>query len=154
MLIPLGYAARNRLRAERYRQAEEKGYRFARYISSRAMVWPDLEIGDNCMIHDGAIVQPFARIGHNTIIRSGAHVSHHVSIGDHCFLAPRAALASSVVVGDFSVVGLNATVRDEVVLAPSTFLAAGAVVVRDTEAGGLYKGIPAVLERGMDVTPL
>jgi hypothetical protein len=46
MLVPLGgHRDRNELRASRYLAAKRKGYRFATYVSSRAIVWPDLQIG-------------------------------------------------------------------------------------------------------------
>ncbi len=134
-------------RIDRYLQAKAKGYGFATYVSSRAVVWPDLEIGENGIIFEGAIVQPFARIGVNTIIRSGCHISHHVTVADHCFLAPQACLAGSVHVGERCFIGVNATVRDGVRLGEGGFIAAGAVVTKDTEPDGLYMGTPARLSR-------
>ncbi len=143
MLLPLGPRRMNALRMERYGQAKAKRYRIASYVSSRAMTWPDLEVGENVIIFEGAIVQPFARIGADSIVRSGCHISHHVSIGEHCFLAPRACLGGGVTVGARSVIGLNATVRDGVAIAEGCFIAAGAVVTADTEPDGLYIGVPA-----------
>jgi sugar O-acyltransferase (sialic acid O-acetyltransferase NeuD family) len=141
--IPLGWRGMNGLRAGKMAEARSLGYGFVSYVSSRALVWRDLQIGENCMIHDGAIVQPFARIGDNSIIRSGALISHHAVIGDHCFIAAGAVIAGSVVVGERCVIGLNGTIRDGRKVAPRCFVGAGAVVVADTAENGVYIGVPA-----------
>jgi sugar O-acyltransferase (sialic acid O-acetyltransferase NeuD family) len=143
LLVPLGYRSVNRLRAERYRQGGEMGYRFISWVSSRASVWPDLKVGENCMVYEHAVIQPFAVIGDNVIVRSGAHVSHHVRLGDHSFVSAHAALGGGAAVGEYCFVGLNATVRDNVTIAPRCVIAAGAVVTADTEENGVYMGVPA-----------
>jgi sugar O-acyltransferase (sialic acid O-acetyltransferase NeuD family) len=143
MLLPLGWHGVNGLRMKRYLDAKSRGYTFPTYVSSRAYTWPDLQIGQNCMVFEGAIVQPFAKIGHNCIIRSGAHVSHHVEISDHGFIAPGAVLAGGATIGQRCFVGANATVHDGVTVAPRCIVAAGAVVNRDTTENGLYAGVPA-----------
>ncbi|MBK7662921.1 MAG: acetyltransferase [Sterolibacteriaceae bacterium] len=141
--IPTGWTRMNALRADRFVAARAAGYAFASYVSSRALVWPDLELGANCMIHDGAIVQPFTRIGDNCIVRSGAHVSHHCTIADHCFIAARAVIAGEVTVGEGCVLGANCTLRDGVSLSAGCFVGAGAVLARNTDKPGLYLGSPA-----------
>jgi sugar O-acyltransferase (sialic acid O-acetyltransferase NeuD family) len=143
MLVPLGWKEMNGLRAEKFAEGKAKGYTLVSYVSSRALVWPDLQIGENCMIHDGVIVQPFARIGDNCNLRSGCNISHHAVIGDHCFIAAQAVVAGSAVIGERCVLGLNSTVRDGVRVAPRCFIGAGAVVTADTEENGVYVGVPA-----------
>lgn len=143
LLIPLGWTRCNGLRAAKYAEGKGRGYSFATYVSTRAMVWPDLLIGENSMIYEGAIVQPFARVGDNCILRSGCHVSHHAVIKDHVFLAAHAVVAGTATVSERCFLGLNSTIRDGVTVAPGCFIAAGALVTADTEPDGLYMGIPA-----------
>lgn len=143
MSVPLGWTGMNGLRRARYLAAREAGYRFASYVSSRAIVCADLQLGENCMIHDGAIVQPFVRIGDNCIVRSGAHISHHCSIGSHAFVAARAAIAGEVDIGECCVLGVNCTLRDGIELTDGCFVGAGAVVTRSALRPGLYVGAPA-----------
>lgn len=143
LCVSIGYRGMNDLRQARFEQAKQLGYSLASYVSSRASVWPDLSIGENCMIFENAVIQPFARIGHNTIIRSGAHVSHHVSIGDHCFVAAEVAIGGGASLGNNCFVGLNATLRDNTHVAARCFIAASSYVHRDTQANGLYMGSPA-----------
>jgi len=47
MLVPIGARAANGLRADKYGEARQKGYSFPSYVSSRALTWPDLVIGEN-----------------------------------------------------------------------------------------------------------
>jgi UDP-3-O-[3-hydroxymyristoyl] glucosamine N-acyltransferase len=68
MLIVLRYRAMNHLRATVYRDAKGLGYDCVSYVSSRATVWPNVSIGDNCMVFEHTVLQPFSRIGNNVII--------------------------------------------------------------------------------------
>ncbi|WP_219064094.1 acetyltransferase [Pseudomonas sp. UMAB-08] len=143
LLFPLGYHAINGLRRDRYQQAKAMGYEFISYVSSRASTWPDLHIGENSLIYEHAIIQPFARIGSNVIIRSGAHISHHCQVADHAFVAAGVTLGGNVVVGEQAFIGLGAVLRDGLRIAERSFIGAGSVVLKDTEADGVYVGNPA-----------
>ena len=144
MLVPLGgHGDRNDLRASRYFAAKRKGYRFATYVSSRAIVWPDLRLGENSMIFEAAVVQPHASIGNNCILRSQVCVSHHARIGDHCFIAAGAVVGGNADLGPRCFLGLNSTVRDRVTVPPACLIGAGAVVISDPPAAGTYMGVPA-----------
>jgi sugar O-acyltransferase (sialic acid O-acetyltransferase NeuD family) len=143
LLIPLGWTNCNGLRAAKYAEGKARGYAFATYVSSRAIVWLDLQIGENSMIYEGAIVQPFARVGNNCILRSGCHVSHNAVLADHVFMSAHAVVAGNAKIGERCFLGLNSTIRDGITVAPRCFVAAGAVVTADTEPDGLYVGVPA-----------
>jgi sugar O-acyltransferase (sialic acid O-acetyltransferase NeuD family) len=154
LLIPLGYMKINGLRRERYTQAKALGYRFVSYISSRASVWPDLQVGENSLIYEHAIIQPFARLGDNVIVRSGAHISHHCVVGSHSFIAAGACFGGNATTAEQVFVGLGSILRDGIHLAERSFIGAGAVVVADTEADGVYLGNPArkIAKSALDVT--
>jgi sugar O-acyltransferase (sialic acid O-acetyltransferase NeuD family) len=143
LLLALGARQVNGLRADRFQEARRRGYGFVSYVASRAMVWPDLRIGENCMLFEGCMVHPFAVIGDNCILRSGSHVSHHATVADHCFLAAHAVVAGSASIGERCFLGLNSSVRDGVQIAARCIVAAGAVVTADTTEGGVYMGVPA-----------
>lgn len=142
LLIAIGPHQVNAPRAARFAEGRAKGYGFASYLSSRALTWPDLEIGAGCMIFENTVVEPFTRIGENSILRAGVHVSHDGRIGDHVFLAPRVAMAGKCCVGDHCFLGVNATLRDNVAVAPRCVVGAGAVLAQSTEPDGLYVGVP------------
>ncbi|MDL2337018.1 MAG: acetyltransferase [Pseudomonadota bacterium] len=143
LLIPMGYQQINGLRRARYETAKSQGYRFISYVSGRAGVWPDLQVGENCMIFDHAIIQPFARIGDNVIVRSGAIVSHHCSLASHVFVSAGAHVGGNVSVAEQAFIGLGVVLKHGLTIAPRSFIGAGAVMLADTETEGVYIGNPA-----------
>jgi sugar O-acyltransferase (sialic acid O-acetyltransferase NeuD family) len=142
MFVALGYRGMNTLREARYTAAKAMGYELISHVSPRASVWPDLQIGDNCLVLDEVMVHPFVRIGCDTIIWSGSHVGHGSTIGDHCFIASRTAISGSVTVGDHCFLGTNSTVRDGLTIAPMTLVGAGAIVSTDTGEGQILAPSP------------
>ena len=74
MHVPIAYTRINKLRAEKYFAAKEKGYDLVSYVSSKATVWQDLEMGDNCFVAEHAVIQPFARIGNNVVIKGSTEL--------------------------------------------------------------------------------
>ncbi|KZC42007.1 MULTISPECIES: acetyltransferase [Rhodanobacter] len=133
----------NRLRTRFYLDAKRRGYRLASYVSSRAFVWRNAEVGENSFIFEGNVVQPFVRIGDNCVLWSGNHVGHRTVVHDHVFVASHAVISGYCEIGQSSFVGVNSTFNDHVKVAADNVIGAGALVTRDTEPGRVYVGSPA-----------
>jgi sugar O-acyltransferase (sialic acid O-acetyltransferase NeuD family) len=133
----------NRLRTRFYLDAKSRGYRLASYVSSRAFVWRNAEIGENSFIFEGNVIQPFVRIGNNCILWSGNHVGHRTVFEDHVFVASHAVISGYCRIGESSFLGVNSTFNDRVTVARDNVIGSGALVVRDTEPGRIYVGAPA-----------
>lgn len=59
MFIAVGdNAARERL----FHEVENKGYEFFSYVSTKSSTWPDLKVGRNMLISDGAVIQPYLSV--------------------------------------------------------------------------------------------
>jgi sugar O-acyltransferase (sialic acid O-acetyltransferase NeuD family) len=140
---PLSPSRMNRLREDVYRQIKEKGYELISYVSSKATVFPEVPIGDNCFILEDNTIQPFTAIGNNVVLWSGNHIGHHSIIKDHVSFTSHVVLSGHCVVEEFSFFGVNATIRDGVRIAEGSLIAMSASVTRDTEPWGVYKGNPA-----------
>ncbi|HVX40273.1 MAG TPA: acetyltransferase [Gemmatimonadaceae bacterium] len=145
VFVALSYAQLNRLRARFYDEAKALGYRLASYVSPRAFVWRNVEIGDNCFIFENNVLQPFVKIGNNVTLWSGNHIGHHTRIRDHVFVASHVVISGFCDVGEYCFMGVNATVANNVTIAPNALIGAGASILRDTEEGKIYgsKGTPA-----------
>lgn len=143
MVVGLGWARMNQVRRQVVHAAHALGYDCLSWISSQAQTWPDLSLGQHCLIFDGANIQPFARLGNNCIVRSGAVISHDVEVGNDCLIACGAVIGGGARIGDGCILGLNCTIRDQVTIAPGTLVAAGAVVTKDIPHAGVYAGVPA-----------
>jgi sugar O-acyltransferase (sialic acid O-acetyltransferase NeuD family) len=133
----------NRLRTRLYREARQRGYRCASYVSTRAFVWRNAEVGENSFIFEGNVIQPFVRIGNNCILWSGNHVGHRTVVHDNVFVASHAVISGYCEIGESSFIGVNSTFNDHVKVAPDNVIGAGALVTRDTEPGRIYVGSPA-----------
>ncbi|HIP25014.1 MAG TPA: acetyltransferase [Archaeoglobus profundus] len=147
MFVAVGYNKVNRVRAEKYYQAKEKGYELISYVCSRAIVWDNVEIGDNCFIFEANVIQPFVKIGNNVIVWSGNHIGHHTTIGDHIFIASHAVISGHCKIGSYCFIGVNATFREGITVAEDCIIGANALIIRDTQKGGVYGGQPAKLLR-------
>jgi sugar O-acyltransferase (sialic acid O-acetyltransferase NeuD family) len=133
----------NRLRTRLYLDAKRRGYRFASYISTRAFVWRNVELGENSFIFEGNVIQPFVRVGNNCILWSGNHVGHRTVVHDNVFVASHAVISGYCEIGENSFIGVNATFNDHVNVAADNVIGSGALVTRDTEPGRIYVGSPA-----------
>ena len=134
----------NRVRTRLYAQCKSLGYKCATYISSKAFVWHNVDIGENCFIFEGNTLQYHVKIGNNVILWSGNHVGHRTVIEDNCFLTSHVVVSGYCHIGKNSFIGVNATIGDDVVIAEDVFLAAGSVTVKELDRKGyIYIGSPA-----------
>jgi sugar O-acyltransferase (sialic acid O-acetyltransferase NeuD family) len=147
MFIAIGYGKMNKLRAEKFAAAKALGYTLARYVSSKAITWPDLTIGENSFVMEANVIQPFVTVGADTIVWSGNHIGHHARIGDHCFLASHIVVSGNVEIGDHCFVGVNATLRDGIKIAPRCLIGAGALVTKDTKPDEVYAPVATEASR-------
>jgi sugar O-acyltransferase (sialic acid O-acetyltransferase NeuD family) len=140
MHVPIAYTRVNRLRAEKYHASKALGYELVTYVSSKASVWPDLQIGDNGFVAEKTVIQPYVRIGNDVVIQPGSHVGHHTVVKDHCFLSANVTLLGGVTVEPYCMLGGNATIRNLITVARASVIGAGAVVLRDTQERCVYIG--------------
>lgn len=134
----------NRLRTRLYHAVKEIGYTCATYISSRAFVWRNVKIGENCFIFENNTVQPFVEIGNNVILWSGNHIGHRSVIEDNCFLSSHVVVSGYCRIGNSSFLGVNSTFNDHITVAPDCIVASGSLVSKSLkEPGRIYYGAPA-----------
>jgi sugar O-acyltransferase (sialic acid O-acetyltransferase NeuD family) len=138
MFVAVGFSGVNKTRRAMYDECRSKGYELISYVSSKAIHLGEVALGDNSFVFEANVIQPFVRIGSNVIIWSGNHIGHHSRIEDHCFIASHAVISGNVTIGEESFVGVNATFRDGVTVAPRCLIGAGALIMKDTEEGGVY----------------
>lgn len=133
------YTQLNRLRARLSSAAKAKGYKLASYISSRAFVWRNVEMGEHCFIFEDNTVQPFVKVGNNVVLWSGNHIGHHSVIRDNCFISSHVCISGFCDIGENSFIGVNATLANNVTLGKDNWIGPHLVIMKDTEAGALFK---------------
>ncbi len=143
VFVAITYTQLNRLRARLMRIAKTKGYHLASYISSRAFIWRNVELGEHCFVFEDNTIQPYAKIGDNVVLWSGNHIGHHSVIQDHCFISSHVVISGFCEVGERSFLGVNSALANNVTLGRDNWVGPGVVVSRATEPGSLF-GAPVL----------
>jgi len=139
----ISYTQLNRVRARIFRAIKAKGYTCASYVSSRAFVWHNAEIGENCFIFENNVIQYKVKIGNNVVLWSGNHIGHQTVIEDNVFISSHVVVSGYCTVGANTFMGVNSSVANDVKVAPDNIIAMGAVIHKHTEPRKIYKGNPA-----------
>lgn len=129
--VAVSYAKLNSIRTEKVASARAKSYRLVSYLSSKATIFQNFELKENCFILEDNTIQPFARVGANVTLWSGNHIGHHSVIEDDVFIASHVVVSGGVHIGEGSFVGVNVTLRDHVTIGKKCVLGAGALVLED-----------------------
>lgn len=137
----LVYSQLNRLRTRLYQATKAKGYRPASYISSRAFLWHNVQLGEHCFIFEDNTVQPFVKIGNNVVLWSGNHIGHHSTVQDNCFIASHAVISGFCDIGRNTFIGVNATLANNLLIGEDNWIGLGVTIVRNTEPNQLFKGV-------------
>lgn len=135
----LVYNQMNRLRTRLYNDVKSRGYRPASYVSSRAFVWRNVQLGEHCFIFEDNTVQPFVTIGANVVLWSGNHIGHHSSIGDNCFISSHVVLSGFTSVGANCFLGVNATAANNLAIGADNWIGPATTIMKDTTENSLYK---------------
>lgn len=143
LFAPMTHRKMNRVREAVYKEGKEMGYDFISYVSSKATLFPNTEIGDNCFILEDNTIQPFTKIGNNVVLWSGNHIGHHSEIQDHVFFTSQVVLSGHCVVEPYCFLGVNSTIRDFTRISEGSYIAMGATITQDTEPWSVYQGNPA-----------
>ncbi|AIE61379.1 acyltransferase [Bacillus methanolicus] len=134
-------------------------------IADLASVRENVEIGSYVIVGRGVTVENYVKIGDRTKIQSNSYITAYTTLEDHVFIAPcvtttndnymgrteerfdkikGATVKRGARVGGASIILPGITIEEE------TFVAAGALVTKDTEPKTLVKGVPAKFVRMVD----
>jgi len=133
------YTQLNRLRTRLASEAKLKGYKLASYISPRAFVWRNVELGEHCFIFEDNTVQPFVKIGNNVVLWSGNHIGHHSTIQSNCFISSHVVISGFCNIGENTFIGVNASVANNVNIAKDNWIGPSIIIMKNTDPGILFK---------------
>ncbi len=129
----------NRVRKGLYDKVKNISYELVSYVSSRAFVWPNVKVGDNCFIMEDNTLQPFTEIGNNVVMWSGNHLGHRSIVRDDCFISSHCVISGFCDIGKGSFLGVNCTIEHDVCIGEDNFIGAGALIRKNTEKGAFYQ---------------
>ena len=138
MFVSMNYANLNRLRGEKFAEAKALGYSCVSYVSPRAVVHDNVEIGENCFILENQVIQPFVVIGNNVTIWASNMIGHHCVVEDHCWITSGVVLSGNVSIGSESFLGVNTSIGQNVRVGLRNFVGASSLITKDTKDGTVY----------------
>ena len=140
--VALGSGRLNRDRSQMCDVMRSKGFKLVNYVSSKAFVWRNVRLGDNCFIFENNVLQHNVVVGNNVTLWSGNHIGHGCVIGDNCFISSHVVVSGFCIVGANSFIGVNSSVADYIKIGKDNFIGIASVVNRDTDDGKIYRGHP------------
>ena len=138
VFVAVVYTQLNRLRTRLARAVKTKGYKLASYISPRAFVWRNVELGEHCFIFEDNTVQPYVKIGNNVVLWSGNHIGHHSIIRDNCFISSHVVISGFCDIGENSFLGVNSAIANNLKVGRDNWIGPGVTITRDTEPGKIF----------------
>jgi len=139
LFVAISSGKLNRNRIQMYLNLKSRGYEFANYVSSKAFVWHNVEIGENCFIMENNTLQPFVSVGNNVTLWSGNHIGHNTIIKDNCFISSHCVISGFCEIGESSFLGVNCTIENNIKIAKDNFIGAGALIQKDTQEKEFYQ---------------
>ncbi len=139
MHVAIIYHNLNQTRENIISQAKQKGYKMASYISSKAFVWRNCQIGEHVFIFEDNTVQPFVEIGNNVVLWSGNHIGHHSKIGNNCFISSHVVISGNCQIGDYCFLGVNSTITNNLQIGKKCWISNSATVGQDLPELSLVK---------------
>lgn len=141
--VAVSYTQLNRVRAKLYKTAKTKSYTLCSYVSPKAFIAKNVELGDNCFVFENASLQYGVKLGCNVTVWSGCSVGHHSTVGDNCFLASQVAVSGFCEIGENCFLGVNSCTVPNVKIGADCVVGAGAVVISNAAPQKIYVGNPA-----------
>ena len=142
MHIAIVYINMNRVRIQFYNEAKAKGYTMANYTSSKAFIWRNVTLGDNCFIFEDNTLQPFVTLGSNNVLWSGNHIGHHSKIGDHNFISSHVVISGFCEIGNANFIGVNSTMGNNLSVGDDCLIGSSVHIVKNIPSGSFIKGTP------------
>jgi acetyltransferase-like isoleucine patch superfamily enzyme len=127
-------------------------------VADLASIRENCRIGNAVLVGRGVAVENNTVIGDSTKIQTNAYITAYMELEDHVFIAPmvtttndnfmgrtekRFALKKGALIKRGARIGGNAILLPGVTVNEESFVAAGALVTKDTPAKQVVKGIPA-----------
>jgi UDP-N-acetylbacillosamine N-acetyltransferase len=142
MFVAIGYR-KMRNRQILFQRAKAMGYALANYVSSAAVHYPGLKMGENNVLMANVTVEPFVTMGNNNVFWTGTLVCHDAVVGHHNYAAARCIIGGACVVRDGCFLGNGSILIDHLEIASETHVGPGATVLRSTREFRRYMGNPA-----------
>lgn len=134
-------------------------------VADLASIRENVEIGNFVIVGRGVTVENHVKIGDRTKIQSNSYITAYTTLEEHVFIAPCVTTTNDNLMGRTEErfekikgaiikrgarVGGSSIILPGITIEEETFVAAGALVTKNTEAKTLVKGFPAKYVKMVD----
>jgi len=150
----IGYSKLNTIREIVTTEIEQAGYKLFTYISKKAHVSINAEIGYGCYICEFVSIGSNSKIGKSTIILPHASIAHDVNISSFSFLSHSTIIGGYTSIKKNTFFGLGSIVKNNITVDEFNIIGAASNVLKSTEPNGIYIGNPAKRLKDVDINNL
>jgi len=126
------------------------GEKIITVIHPRAIIAPNVVVGDGTVIFAGVVINSGAHIGSNVILNTACTVGHDLIVSSHAQIGPGVNLGGGVTVGEGAFVGIGSAVIQYKTIGNWAVVGAGAAVIHDVAPYETVVGVPAIPLRKKD----
>lgn len=138
----------NKLRVKLLEKARNLNLKTPNYIHPSVTISPNVKIGEGVYILLGSMIMPHTIIQDFTMISMNVKIAHHSLLGKGAFLSMGVCLGANIHLKEFAYVGIGAVIVTGIKeIGVDSVIGAGAVVIRDVDAGMVVAGNPAKVLR-------
>ena len=113
------------------------------YISDKALVMPNVEIGEGSVILKGCIINNNCKIGKHCQFNTGTILEHDNIFNDFSGTGPGVITGGNVNVNLESFIGIGSIIKNGISINSKTIIGSGSVVLKNTKKNSIYFGNPA-----------
>ena len=124
------------------RLADDGGSRAATLVHPTALIGPDVQIGEGCIVSALTAFTTNIRIGRHVQINIGAAFGHDCVVEDFAYIGTRSIINGEVVVGAGATVWTGVDTKQGVSIGARAVVGAGAALIRDVAADDTVAGVP------------
>jgi len=143
--VTIGHIKNNNKRQFLFYKVKELGGNFPTIIASTAYVSKYSNIAEGTIVMHNVTINSNVKIGVNCILNTSSVIEHDSIIENHCHISTGAFINGECRIGENSFIGSNATVIQSITIGKKNLIAAGSVVIKNTQANETYVGNPARL---------
>lgn len=144
VFVAIGYSQNNIKRKNICDYLKNNGVNLFSFISRRANISSEVQIGENTCICEGAYIGPNTQIGNGTIVMANVVIGHDTIIKDNVYIANSVSLGGNLVIKENTFIGLNATIKNGIVIGEYSVIGQASNVLHSTEPYSVYVGNPAM----------
>ena len=141
--ISVGSVANCNARKTLYKKLKDIGFDLPVIIHPKAVVAPDVKIGEGTFIAASSAVNPGTVIGKNVILNTRSSVDHDCVIDDFVHIAPGVTLSGGVKIGSGTHVGTGASVTQYLKIGKDCVIGAGTTLRHDMKKKSRNFGMDA-----------